>query len=108
LSSAEHPVTCPKCAGVSVPGVLPRSEHLRIGLVAPWVFILLAGLNFLNFTSWASTVLLVLVPTTLALAWLQLKLPLTPATASQIEVGRSHNKMAYYAAIALSALAWYF
>jgi hypothetical protein len=101
-------VTCPKCSGTSVPGALPRSEHLRIGIFAPWVFMVLAGLNFLKFINWASAVLFALVPTMFAVAWLQLKLPLTPATASQIENSRSHNKLAYYAAIALSALAWYF
>jgi len=106
FSSAEYPVVCGNCTGMSLPGALPSSELQRVAIVAPLFLLLLGGLNFLPLLRWVECLLLVLSLTFTGIAGLQLSLQLQPATAGDLQRSRAFNLMASIAIAALGVLSW--
>ena len=107
FSSAEYPVICRNCTGVSLPGDLPKSELQRVTVVTSLILLMLGGLNFLPFLRWAESLLLVLSLTIVCIAWLQLHLQLKPVAPSDLQRSRAYNLMASITVAALGVLSWY-
>ena len=107
FSSAEYPVICRTCTGMSLPGTLPRSELQRVAVVTPLFLLMVGGLNFLPFLRWAESLLLALPLTLVGIAWLQLHLQLKPAAPSDLQRSRAFNLMASIAIVIAGVLSWY-
>lgn len=91
--TAHHPVVCPACGCRSVPGPVPASEVLRFACTAPLLLAMFLGLRYLSFGAWVSSVVVVLPLTFVAVVWLQLRMPLTPASDDQVAAGRTCNNL---------------
>lgn len=63
----------------------------RFACVVPLLLVVFLGLRYLSFGAWVSSVVVVLPLAFVAVFWVQLQMPLSPASAGQIEAGRTYN-----------------